>query len=95
MLGIVERWGLHYSAHHIFITWALEQFKEGIVDILGDTLRVWDWSSLVWRGEEATWLDHLVVVLLLSFVMEDSTTVDDSNWGKLGIFSNDLLIIIR
>lgn len=96
MLGIVEGGGLHDSAHHIFITWPLEQFKEGIVDIFGDSLRVRDWSSLVWGGEEAsTWLNHLVVVLLLSFVMEDSTTVDDSNWGKLGIFANDLLIIIR
>lgn len=64
------------------------------MDILGDALIVSVW--LVWSGEESsTWLDHLIVLLLLSLIMENSTTVDDANWGKFRVFSNHLLIIVR
>ena len=98
VLVVEEGWGLHDTTNDIIVGWSLEQVKECIMHFLGYSLVIivhFVWSCEVWSSEHSTtWLDHLIVLLLLSLTMENPTTVDNTNGGKFRVFSNDLLVVI-
>jgi len=95
VLWLEEGRSLHEATHHIVVAGCPKQVAEGVLYVFAAAFS----ASLVGSGEQsaAGLRDSIAVlrIVLLSFAVADSTTVDATDGCKLGVLSQYLSIVIR